>query len=134
MDALTELLDTIQAKHLARGHFRGLLHILIGRRITGPKGEAVSAGMTFRDVASILKKIRWEPDDVRELGIDPATLPPRDRQRYWFLAICQAQVDSPTALAEADEFMALLEAKGYKVGPSPGQERALPTDGIHLRT
>jgi hypothetical protein len=134
MDALMELLETTRTKQLARGRFRGFLHILIGRRIVGPGGEIVSAGMTFRDVATLLKKVRWDPDDVKELGIDPETLPPRDRQRYWFIAICQARVDGPSALAEADDVRPLLEAEGYKIGPSPGQDRSAPADGIHLRT
>jgi hypothetical protein len=134
MDALTELLETIRLKRLAQGRFRGLLHILIGRRLTSPEGDPVSAGMTFRDVAAFLKKIRWEPDDVKELGVDPETLPPRDRTRYWFIAICQAQVEGAAALAEAGELARLLEAEGYKVGPPPGQNGAGPGPTIHLRT
>ncbi len=134
MDAVTELLDTIRAKHLARGHFQGFLNVLIGRRISGPGGEVVSSGMTFRDLATLLKKLRWEPDDVKELGVDPETLPPRDRQRYWFLAICQAHVDGLTAQVAGDHFKPLLEAEGYTVGPPPGRANAPRGDGIHLRT
>src|SRR5262245_20114600 len=119
MDALTELLETIRLKRLARGRFRGLLHVLIGRRLTSPDG-VVSSGMTFRDVAAFLKKIRWEPDDVKELGIDPETLPPRDRQRYWFLAICQAHLEGAAALAQANELAALLAVEGYQVSDAPG--------------
>jgi hypothetical protein len=123
MDALTELLETTRAKHLSRGNFLGLLHVLIGRRVTGPAGETVSAGMTFRDLAAQLKRVRWEPNDVQELGIDPVSLPPRDRQRYWFLAICQASVDGEKARAAGDRLAPLLEAEGYRIGPSPGNDR-----------
>jgi len=118
MDAVTELLETIRAKNLARGTFRGFLHVLIGRRVSSPAGKLVSAGMTFRDVAALLKRLRWEPNDVKELGIDPDVLPPRDRQRYWFTAICQAQVDGQAASAEAEKFASLLQAEGYKVSPA----------------
>jgi hypothetical protein len=123
MDAVTELLETIRAKNLAHGSFRGFLHVLIGRRVSGPAGELVSSGMTFRDVAALLKKLRWEPNDVKELGIDPDSLPPRDRQRYWFMAICQAHVDGEAASVEAERFTSALQAVGYKVGPAPGQGR-----------
>ncbi len=124
MDPMIELLDTIRSKQLARGHFQGFLHVLIGRRILGPGGEVISGGMTFRDVATLLKKIRWEPDDVKELGVDPASLPPRDRQRYWFMAICQAHVDGATAQAAGERFRPVLEAEGYKVGPPPGRDQS----------
>ena len=134
MDAVSEFLNTIRAKNLVRGHFRGLLNVLIGRRIAGPDGTVVSAGMTFRDVASLLKKLRWEPDVVSELGIDPASLPPRDRQRFWFLAICQAQVDAGSARAAGDALVALLEIEGYKIGPPPGRDGDLQLVGIPLRT
>lgn len=134
MDALSELLDTIRAKHLARGRFRGLLHLLIGRRISGLDGKVISPGMTFRDVALLLKKTRWEPNDVKELGFDPDSLPPRDRQRYWFLAICQAQVDGGAAMAEADDIAPLLEAEGYRIGAAPGRDRPATAEGFQLRT
>lgn len=123
MDAVTELFETIRAKKLSQGKFRGFLHVLIGRRVTGPAGEVVTSGMTFRDLAATLKKLRWEPEDVRELGIDPNSLPPRDRQRYWFMAICQARVDGETASSEADQLTKLLHAEGYKVSPAPGHEK-----------
>lgn len=121
MDAMTELMEVIRDKHLSRGHFQGLLHILIGRRIVGPGGAVVSAGMTFRDVANLLKKLRWDPDDVKELGVDPASLPMRDRQRYWFSAICQAHVDGGAAMSAGDQLVPLFRAEGYEIGPPPGR-------------
>lgn len=119
MDAVIDFLETIRDKKLAQGHFHGLLHCLIGRRITAPGGQLISAGMTFRDVAVVLKRVRWEPEDVRELGLDPQKLPPRDRERYWFLAICQAQVDGQRGKAAGDRFGETLRAEGYDVALPP---------------
>lgn len=119
MDALTELFDLLRAKALTRGVFLGFLNVMIGRRITSPAGTGVSSGLPFRDLANWLKKVRWDPDDVKELGLDPDSLPVRDRQRYWFSAICQAQVGSDAALKAGDQFADRLRAEGYTVGPPP---------------
>src|SRR4051812_5341720 len=112
MDALTELFDLLHAKALTRGVFLGFLNVMIGRRITSPGGTAVCAGLPFRELANWLKKLRWDPDDVKELGLDPDSLPVRDRQRYWFSAICQAQVSSEAALKAGDQFADRLRAEG----------------------
>src|SRR5688572_10503878 len=119
MDALTELFDLLRAKQLTRSLFLGFLNVLIARRITNSQGVIVSAGLTFRDLANWLRKVRWDPDDVKELGLDPDSLPVRDRQRYWFSAICQAQVGSEAALKSGEQFAAKLKAAGYVVGPPP---------------
>src|SRR4051812_10720290 len=100
MDRLREFLEAVGKAGTARGRFRGLLHTLIGRRITLPEGDVVSAGMTWRELAAQLKKYRWDPESVRELGLDPAALPPRDRQKFWYTAISQAGVNTPAASAE----------------------------------
>ena len=92
MDSLRELLDAVREKDIVQGRFRGLLHILVGRRITRQDGTVVSAGMTWRDLSSLLKRLRWDREGVRELGIDPATLAPRDRERFWYAAISRAAV------------------------------------------
>src|SRR5262245_7195668 len=115
-----DFLDDLQKSHDARGNFLGLLHILIGRRITHADGSVISSGQTWRKAADLLKTVRWDPDAVRELGIDPATLPPRDRQRYWYLAIAQAQVGSDAAIKAGDKLAAALAKSGYTVGPAPG--------------
>jgi hypothetical protein len=120
MDRLREFLETVQSQGLARGRLRGLLHVLIGRRITTADGEVVSAGMTWRELAALLKRIRWDPDLVADLGIDPATLPARDRQRFWYSAIGQCGVGSTEAAAEGDELREPLAEAGYVVGPAPG--------------
>src|SRR6185312_8505293 len=87
MDSLRELLEAVRGQDLVRGRFRGLLHILVGRRITRADGSVVSSGMTWRDLAALFKRLRWDVEFVRELGLDPAALPPRDRQRLWYTAI-----------------------------------------------
>ena len=120
MDSLREMLETVRAKDIARGRFRGLLHILVGRRITAADGTLVSAGMSWRDTAALLKRLRWDREAVRELGLDPAQLPPRDRERYWYTAIARAGIDSPQAVAEANQLVKSLKALGYIVGPAPG--------------
>ena len=120
MDSLRELLETVRDKDVVRGRFRGLLHILVGRRITGVDGTLVSSGMTWRDAASLLKALRWDREAVRELGLDPATLAPRDRERYWYSAIARAGIDSPEAVADAEQLLETLKALGYVVGPAPG--------------
>jgi hypothetical protein len=120
MDSLRELLETVRARDEMRGRFRGLLHILVGRRITGADGTLISCGMTWRDAAALLKRVRWDREAVRELGLDPAQLAPRDRERYWYTAIARAGIDSPEAVADADQLVKSFQDLGYTVGPAPG--------------
>src|SRR5262245_7271384 len=119
MDGVRDFLEELQKNRKAQGSFLGLLHILIGRRISRTDGTVLSTGQTSRAVADLLKTIRWDPDAVRDLGMDPATLPPRDRQRYWYLAISQAQVGSDAAIKAGDKLAAALAKIGYVVGPAP---------------
>src|ERR1022692_4145058 len=120
MDALSALLDELKSGEQTAGSFRGFLHVLIGRTITWVSDKVVvSKGITWREMAAWLKKLRWDPEAVRELGIDPDTLPPRDRQRFWYSAIMQAKVDSATAMTAGDRFAAFLRTLGYTVGPVP---------------
>jgi hypothetical protein len=119
MDQLREFVDTIGKKGTAQGNLRGLLHILIGRRVTLLDGSLVSQGMTWRAVAALLKKLRWDTETVRDLNLDPAALPPRDRQRFWYTAISQAGIDTPEASAAADALIEPLHALGYEVGQAP---------------
>jgi hypothetical protein len=119
MDRLRELLETVRKRGLARGNLRGLLHVLIGRRITNAQGEVVSTGMSWRDLAAVLKRLRWDREAVRELGLDPAALPPRDRQKFWYAAIAQADVGSAQAQAGGNALTEPLQGLGYAVGPAP---------------
>ena len=95
--------------------FRGLLHLLVGRRVTREDGTLVSSGMTWRDVSALLKRLRWDREAVRELGIDPAELAPRDRERFWYTAIARAGIDSPDAVADAERLIEPLGELGYGV-------------------
>src|SRR4051812_42035214 len=98
MDDVQVLLDELRKHGLVTGLFLGLLHVLIGRRVTKVDGTVVSSGLTWRDLAAVLKQVRWDKDAVRELGLDPDALAPRDRQRYWYSAIAQAGVHSDAAV------------------------------------
>jgi len=62
-----------------------------------------------------LKKVRWDPEMVRELGLDPDALPPRDRQRYWYTAIAHAKVDDAEAIGSGNRLAELLRQLGYMV-------------------
>lgn len=119
MDGLRDFLEDVKRQDLARGNFRGLLHLLIGRRLEKADGTLISNGLTWRVLADWLKKVRWDREAVRELGLDPALLSPRDRQRYWYQAIAQARVDSPEAVQSAESLREPLRAAGYVVGAAP---------------
>jgi hypothetical protein len=121
MDQLREFLATVEARGAAHGNFRGLLHVLIGRRITRADGTPVSAGQTWREAAALLKRARWPREAVKELGLDPAELAPRDRERYWYMAIARAGIDSAAVVAAGDRLAEDLRPLGYVVGPPPGQ-------------
>jgi hypothetical protein len=77
--------------------------------------------MTWRELAAVLKKARWDRDAAAAVGQDPAALPPRDRERFWYTVIARAHVDSPEAAAAGDKLAEALRAKGYEIGPSPGK-------------
>src|SRR5438128_11273594 len=119
--ALRELLGDLKAHGYAHGNFLGLLHLLIGRRLARKDGTWICQGLAWRDVAAWLKKIRWDKEAVRELSLDPAELPPRDRERFWYSAIVRAGVDSDQAISAGDKLAEKLSKHGYVVGPSPGK-------------
>src|SRR5262245_35462960 len=87
MDQLREFLEAVKKHSAARGQLRGLLHVLIGRRISLRDGSIVSGGLSWREAAAQLKRLRWEPEAVAELGLSAADLPLRDRERFWYAAI-----------------------------------------------
>jgi hypothetical protein len=120
MEQLRDFLNAVRHHGTGRGKFLGLLHILIGRRITRTDGTVVSSGLTWRELAALFKQMRWDREAVRELKLDPAALPPRDRERFWYTAIAQAGVASAAAQAAGDRLVAPLKALGYVVGPAPG--------------
>jgi len=116
MDALSQLFDDLKKGGQVEGNLLGFLRVLIARTITRQSDQkVVSKGITWRDLAGWLKKVRWNPDAVRELGIDPKELPPRDRQRFWYSAILQAKVDGPEAVQAGERFAEVLRTLGYDV-------------------
>ncbi len=116
MDALSRLLEQIKNGGQTQGNFLGFLHVLIGRKISRQEDDSViSKGMSWRELAIALKKHRWDPEAVRELGLNPADLPPRDRQRYWYGAISQAKVNESHAAQAGDRFAKALRGLGYDV-------------------
>jgi hypothetical protein len=115
MDRLREFLEAVRTNGAATGRFRGLLYVLVGRRVSLADGTPVSGGMTWREAAAALKKYRWDREAVRELGLDPADLPPRDREKYWYLAISRAGLGGPEAAAQAEALTAALRELGYAV-------------------
>jgi hypothetical protein len=119
MDGLREFLEAVRQHGLVAGNLRGLFHIAIGRRITKPDGTVVSTGLTWRELANLLKGMRYEKELVAEVGADPEELSPRDRQRFWYTAIALAKPDSPEAQAQAERLAAAVRPLGYVVGPPP---------------
>jgi hypothetical protein len=117
--ALREFLLLLKQQATAQGHFLGLLHLLIGRHITREDKTEVCAGMSWRDLSAWLKKVRWDKEYVRELGLDPEALPPRDRERYWYTAISRAKVDSAEAAQAGDQLAEKLRALGFFIAPRP---------------
>ena len=119
MDGLRKLLMDLRQHGHARENFLGMLNVFIGRRIETASGQILANGMNWRELAELLKRVRWEKSAARTLGVDPAQLPPRDRVRYWYQSIVRAQIDSETAMSAGDRFAEELQAMGFKVGPSP---------------
>ena len=122
MDPLQAFLEDIKRLKLAKDHLLGLFHILIGRRITRADGTLISGGMTWRELAALLKKVRWSKDAVQELELDPEDLAPRDREKFWYTAIAQAAVNSDEARALGDKLAEVLKEQGYIIGPAPGSK------------
>ena len=116
MDALSAVFDALKKSGQLQGNFLGFLQVLIGRKITRRSdGVVVSQGTSWRELSVWLKKVRWDPEAVREIGVDPDSLPPRDRQRFWYGAITQSKVDTPAARQAGDRFADLLRDRGYDV-------------------
>jgi hypothetical protein len=119
MDGIRELLEAARDRGLMTGNLRGFLHIAIGRTVTRPDGTVVSKGITWRELAALLKQLRIDRDLVREFGTDPDQLAPRDRERFWYSAIAAAKVDSREAIAEADRLATPLKGLGFILGSAP---------------
>jgi hypothetical protein len=123
MDARIEFLNRVRELSLDQGNFLGLLHILIGRRIETGDGAVVSNGITWRDLANLMKKVRWPREAVVELKLNPDDLPMRDRERFWYSAIAHAHVDTPEAAEAGDTLAEKLARANYVIGPAPGTRK-----------
>lgn len=119
MEATHEFLETLRERGLVQGRLRGVFHVLIGRRVTRADGTLVSTGVTWRELAAALKNLRWDKELVREVGVDPDTVAPRDRQRLWYAAIAAAAVDGEAARKEAEALILRLGDVGYQVVAPP---------------
>jgi hypothetical protein len=115
MDPLRDFLNAVRDQGCAQGNMLGFLHVLIGRHIKRADGTLVSSGLTWREAAARLRRARWKRETVRDLGLDPAALPARDRQRFWYLAIAQGNIDSPAARKAGDELAKRLAPLGFLV-------------------
>jgi hypothetical protein len=115
MEGAREFLEQIRQHQLVKGHFRGLLHLLVGRTIARADGTLLSNGLSWRQLSELLKILRWDREHVRELGLNPEDLPPRERQRYWYSAIVSSQIDSAEAAADADKLAARVKSMGFVV-------------------
>ena len=120
MDGLREFLEAVRQNQLVRGHFRALLNVVIGRRISRADGTVLSTGATWRELSDLLRVIRWDKELVREVGLNPDDLPPRNRQRYWYAAILAAKVDTPEAREAGDAYARQVAKLGFVIGPGPG--------------
>ncbi|MFN4259391.1 MAG: hypothetical protein ACK4RK_08825 [Gemmataceae bacterium] len=120
MDAqLRELLNRLKQSGDVKLSLLGIFHVLVGRQIRQADGTLVCAGLTWRELSATLKQIRWDKEAVRELGIEPARLPPRDRQRYWYAALSLTRLDSDEAIAAGNQVADYLATLGYEVSPPP---------------
>ena len=115
MDPVDEFLTVLRGRQMVSGYFAGMLHLLIGRTLVKADGSVVSTGLTWRAMADVLKTLRFDRELVRELGLDPDDLPPRDREKFWFAAILRAGITSPRIKANADALSVLLPNLGYRI-------------------
>ena len=128
MDQLRDFLDAVKESGVAAGHFRGLLFVLIGQPIRQADGTTISTGTSWRGAAAALKLCRWDRLAVQELGLDPADLAPRDREKYWYTAISRADLGSAQARSSAEALARAVAPLGYTIGASGG-ESPPPVEG-----
>jgi hypothetical protein len=119
MDALSAFLEGQKKNLKGPGQFLGLLNVVIGRPITAKDGTVIARGVSWREMAGLLKRLRWDPELVNELDVESKDLPPRDRQRYWYTAITRAHVDGPEAAKAGDRYAEVLRKQGFEVAGGP---------------
>ncbi len=126
MDGPRQVLELIRDRQMAGGRLRGVFHLLIGRTIAKDDGTVLSNGVTWRELSQWLKLLKFDRALVKELDADPESLSPKDREKFWYVAITLAKVDSDRARREADEVAALLKPLGFSAGGSPAVRAAKP--------
>jgi len=120
MDGTRRFLEVVLAQNLMVGNLRGVFHIAIGRKLTAPDGTVISVGVTWRELSILCKSLKLDTELVQELGADPDTLSPKDREKFWYFAVAHAKVNSAEARDQADTLVAPLKKLGIIVGPAPG--------------
>lgn len=120
MGGLEEFLTECKKQNLAQGEFLGLLHIAIGRKLTKTDGTLLSAGITWRELSHLLKKLRWPVEAIKDLGLKEEDFPPRDRERFWYSVLARAGVDTDQARQSADRLAKKMKAAGYVLA-APGK-------------
>jgi len=115
MEGTQLFLEFISKPGWAKGHLRGVFHIAIGRKVLDEAGNVVANGTTWRELAAALKAVKFDKTLVKELGADPEALSVRDREKFWYLAIALAGVDSAEARSQAERLATKLERSGWYV-------------------
>jgi hypothetical protein len=121
MSGTTQLLNLLVEHQLAKGLLRGALHIAIGRTVVRTADDTVLCnGVSWRDLAVLLKDSKFDRTLGKEVGADPDTLHPKEREKFWYAVIGLAKVDSTAARDEADKLAKKLAAHGLGVLPPGG--------------
>ena len=120
MTGTLQFLNLLAEHQLAKGLLRGALHLAIGRTVVRTSDHVVlCAGVTWRELALMLKDSKFDRNLAREVGADPDTLHPREREKFWYSVIGMARVDSTAAREEAEKLAKKLVAYGLHV-EAPG--------------
>lgn len=112
MEGVQTVLEVIREHHLAKGRLRGVLHLLIGKSLAAADGTLLTSGLTWRQLAAALRTARFDKKLAAEVGADPETLSPRDRERFWYAVIGLAHVESAEAILEAEQVLKALKSHG----------------------
>jgi hypothetical protein len=89
-----------------------VLHLLIGKSLAAADGTVLTNGLTWRQLAAALRAARMDKSLAAEVGADPETLSPRDRERFWYAVIGLADVGGTEAEAQAELVMKSLKSHG----------------------
>ena len=108
MNILSDFLEFVNTQGLAVGRLRGLFHICIGRTIRSNE-KIISGGVTWRELARLLKNLKFDKSLGQEVNADSDELNPKDRERYWYAVIAMAQPDSIVASIQAQELADQLQ-------------------------